>query len=77
MRYDKPATRVRELAATLPGVSVEAVTATVHMLMGERLMKQVPHKRRLTLRLTDEGHPTIAEITQGWAIARGDVEDKP
>lgn len=68
---------VRELAATLPGVSVEAVTATLHMLMGERLMEQVPHNRRLTLRLNGEGRSTIEEITRRWTTAGAVSKDKP
>lgn len=67
---------VRALAARLPDVSVEAVTATLHMLMGDRLMDHVPHNRRLTLRLNTEGRSTVAEISRGWACTRAAAEDE-
>ncbi|MBB5871916.1 hypothetical protein F4553_005295 [Allocatelliglobosispora scoriae] len=61
---------VRDLAAKLTGVSVEAVTATLHLLLGDRLMDIVPHSRRLTLRLNGEGRLTVEEITRAWSVAQ-------
>ncbi|MEU8005491.1 hypothetical protein AB0B66_30405 [Catellatospora sp. NPDC049111] len=58
---------VRELAASLPDVSVGAVTATLHLMLGERLMNLVRRARGLTLQLNNEGRATIEQITQGWS----------
>ncbi|GIG01953.1 hypothetical protein [Catellatospora citrea] len=58
---------IRELAGSLPDVSVEAVTATLHLMLGERLMNQVHHARGLTLQLNNEGRTTIEQIVQGWS----------
>jgi hypothetical protein len=68
---------IRELAATLPDVSVEAVTATLHLMLGERLLDQMRHTRGLTLRLNSEGRAVIKQITQGWANVPTTGEGEP
>ncbi|WP_203749478.1 hypothetical protein [Catellatospora bangladeshensis] len=60
---------IRELAGSLPDVSVEAVTSTLHLMMGERLMNQVRPARGLTLQLNNEGRAAIQQIVQGWSAA--------
>ncbi|MEV4417632.1 hypothetical protein [Catellatospora sp. NPDC049609] len=60
---------IRDLAGSLPDVSVEAVTATLHLMMSERLMNQVRPARGLTLQLNNEGRTAIQQIVQSWSAA--------
>ena len=53
---------VRRMAELMPEVSVEGVRATLHLLLGERLVDMVKRQRALTLRLTGDGEQILAKI---------------
>lgn len=57
---------VREMAELMPQVSVEGVRATLHLLLGDRLVDVVTKRRSLTVRLTSDGEEILAAIMRGW-----------
>ncbi|MCP2326949.1 hypothetical protein HDA40_005456 [Hamadaea flava] len=64
------------LAALLPDVSVEAVRATLYLMLDDRLLDTVPHQRGLTVALTAEGRATVEQITAQWKPAEP-AQDRP
>jgi hypothetical protein len=59
---------VSAVAELLPGVSVDSVRTTLHLLMGDRLMDIVRFQRSLTLRLNSGGLTMVLAILRSWNI---------
>lgn len=59
---------VRDMAAQLPAVSVEAIRSTVYLLMDEDILRRLPKQRSLVVRLAEDGPATLAEILGEWAV---------
>lgn len=57
---------VSQLASSLPSVSVEAIRATIHLLMDEQFVELVPRMRSLTVRVTDDGADALRQILSSW-----------
>lgn len=62
------------LAELLPDVSVEAVRATLYLMLDDRLLDTVPHQRGLTVTLTGEGRAAVEQITAQWKPTEGPQE---
>ncbi|WP_212839395.1 hypothetical protein [Catellatospora sp. IY07-71] len=57
---------VAQVAEVAPGVSVEAVRSTLHLLLGDAVMEIVPRQRLLTLRLAPDGADVLGRTIADW-----------
>ncbi|MDG4784993.1 hypothetical protein O7626_03435 [Micromonospora sp. WMMD1102] len=56
---------VRGLAETLPDITAHTLRDHLNLLLAERIVKQVPHQRALTVELTEQGRQTLTAILRG------------
>ncbi|MFI7074217.1 hypothetical protein [Micromonospora sediminicola] len=62
LRHPGRSWMVRELTDTVPGVPAGAVRDTINQFLAQSVMRQVPHRRALTVVLTGTGQERLERL---------------